>query len=273
MNQNAVQRLLSPPVLALIFVLMGALLAAAIIFSLPHKPESSAAPQPHAAAAAPQDSRMGLWIGLTVGAGVLAVLGLAGAGAIALLRRRAATRQDASRPMALPQYNPSKIGNDASARPWESSLTALEDTAAGSGAAAAPPSAGWHTPPGFDAAGFTAAAGRTFIALQAAWDTGDLPALRALMTDDMLAETTERLAERDRRRAGGPQGHTEFAMLDAHLLGIEELSELDVASVEFSGMLREDPSSGLRPFRVIWNMTRPRQGTGEWLVAGMQAMQ
>jgi len=278
MNQNTVQRLLSPPMLALIFVLMGALLAAAIILSLPSAaapPQTGAAPhqpaRPAASAAAPQNGDMRLWIALTAGAGAVAVLGLVGAGGIALRRRRAAPRQDASHPMALPQYNPAKIGNDASARPWETDIAPLTGTAADDDGAALP-GADQGAPDGFDAAGFTAAAGRTFITLQAAWDKGDLPALRALMTDEMLAETTERLAERERRRPAGPPSETEFAMLDAHLLGIEQLSELEVASVEFSGMLREDPSSGLRPFRVVWNMTRPHHSQGDWRVAGMQAM-
>jgi predicted lipid-binding transport protein (Tim44 family) len=273
-------RLLSPLVFALVFVVMGALLAVAIVLGAQaarpatDKPAASAARHHQtaasAASAAPQNGDMRLWIALTAGAGLLAVLALAGAGGMALLRRRAVARPDASRPMALPQYNPSKIGNDASARPWESGIAPLAGAAADDGDA---PPAGTcrDVPGGFDVAAFTAAAGRAFIAMQAAWDKSDLPALRALMTDEMLAETQERLAERDRHRAGPPP-ETEVAMLDAHLLGIEELSELCVASVEFSGMLRAD-SSGLRPFRVLWNMTRSHHGPGDWRVAGVQAMQ
>ncbi|MDR0275162.1 MAG: 39S ribosomal protein L45 [Burkholderiaceae bacterium] len=277
MNQKPVPRLLSPPILALIFVLMGALMAVAIILSAQaarpaaSKPPDSAARHQAAESAAPDSGKppnAAMWGVLAAGAGLLIVL--AGAGGLALLRRRAA-RQSARRLVALPQYKPSKIGNDASARPWESGIAPLASAAA-DGNGATQTGASWRVPPGFDVAGFTAAAGRSFIALQAAWDQGDLPALRGLMTDEMLAETRERLAERDQRRAGGPPGQTEVAMLDAHLLGIEELSELYVASVEFSGMLREN-SSGLRPFRVIWNMTRQRRALGDWRVAGMQAMQ
>jgi predicted lipid-binding transport protein (Tim44 family) len=46
-----------------------------------------------------------------------------------------------------------------------------------------------------------------------------------------------------------------------------------MASVEFSGMMREGLSAGPSPFREVWNITRPRSGTGGWLVAGVQAMQ
>ncbi|MBA3595605.1 MAG: Tim44 domain-containing protein, partial [Polaromonas sp.] len=65
---------------------------------------------------------------------------------------------------------------------------------------------------------------------------------------------------------------TDVVMLDAKLLGIEELSDVYMASVEFSGMIREDVSTGPSPFREVWNMTKPRSGGG-WLVAGVQALQ
>ena len=296
LNPSVLRRLLSPPVLALIFVLMAVPMTAAIVLGAPaappaaSKPPASAAPAakrtaatsagraaaspaPHASArdsGTPQGA--GMWSALAAGAGLLVVLASAG-GFVLRRRRAAATRQSARRPMALPQYNPSKVGNDASARPWESGFAPHEEVAAEDIGGSARASLGRGIPPDFDVAGFTAAAGRSFIALQAAWDKSDLPTLRALMTDEMLAETSERLAERGRRRRAGPPCETEVAMLDAQLLGVEQLPELYVASVEFSGMLREDPSSGLRPFRVVWNMTRPRHGQGDWLVAGMQAMQ
>lgn len=62
-------------------------------------------------------------------------------------------------------------------------------------------------------------------------------------------------------------------MLDAQLLGIEEVDGVYMASVEFSGLIREDASSGPNPFREVWNITRPQQGPGGWLVAGVQALQ
>jgi predicted lipid-binding transport protein (Tim44 family) len=46
-----------------------------------------------------------------------------------------------------------------------------------------------------------------------------------------------------------------------------------MASVEFSGMIREEPSAGPSPFREVWNMTKPRDGATGWLVAGVQALQ
>ena len=65
----------------------------------------------------------------------------------------------------------------------------------------------------------------------------------------------------------------DVVILNAQLLGIEETSESYMASVEFSGMIREDASAGASPFREVWNMTKPRNGSGGWLVAGVQALQ
>jgi predicted lipid-binding transport protein (Tim44 family) len=179
------------------------------------------------------------------------------------------------------QYNPSKVGNDASARPWESTSTHFEGAApaaspvggirigAGLGGAAA---ANWSIPADFDVAGFVDAAKRNFIALQDAWDRSDIPALRVMMTDDMVSEIRTQLAEREAHRGAGPN-QTDVVMLEAQLLGIEDLGDGYMASVEFSGMIREEPSAGPSPFREVWNMTKPKDGRSGWLVAGVQALQ
>jgi predicted lipid-binding transport protein (Tim44 family) len=92
-----------------------------------------------------------------------------------------------------------------------------------------------------------------------------------MMTDEMLAEIQTQLAERE-HSASGEIIRTEVVMLDAQLLGIEELDEEYMASVEFNGLIREDLSAGPSPFREVWNMTKPRNGRGGWLVAGVQAL-
>ena len=99
-----------------------------------------------------------------------------------------------------------------------------------------------------------------------------MAALRAMMTDDMLGEIKVQLADRE-AHTGGPSNHTEVVMIDAKLLGIEELDSHYMASVEFSGMIREEVSAGPSPFREVWNMTKPKSGSSGWLVAGVQALQ
>ncbi|WP_395687642.1 Tim44 domain-containing protein [Caenimonas koreensis] len=177
-----------------------------------------------------------------------------------------------------PQYSPDKVGNDASARPWERSSMAFDSSkynGQGSGvqigsALAGPQS--WGVPAGFDTEGFVTAAKRNFITLQDAWDRSDMVSLRSMMTDDMLVEIKSQLAERENHTAGQPN-KTDVVMLEAQLLGIEDLGNDYMASIEFSGMIREDPSSGPSPFREVWNMTKPKSGTSGWLVAGVQALQ
>ena len=199
--------------------------------------------------------------------------------------------QTADAPASLPQYNPEKVGNDASARPWESQNTRFDPTPAantqspahaggsmiGSAIGGSQPTAfqgsqTWGVPEGFDTDSFVEAAKRNFITLQEAWDRADMDSLKAMMTDGMLSEIKSQLAEREANFPGQPN-KTEVVKLDAQLLGIEELPEVYMASVEFNGVIREEAESAPSPFREVWNMTKPRNGNSGWLVAGVQALQ
>src|SRR6218665_9243 len=168
---------------------------------------------------------------------------------------------------------PHSGGNDAAARPWEGSGMAGRQPAAGvvigSGLAGAQ---NWGVPEGFDTDGFLAAAKRNFVTLQAAWDRSDISTLRSMMTDDMLGEIRAQLAEREAQH-GAQSQQTEAVMIEARLLGIEDQADCYMASVEFSGMIREEPSAGASPFREVWNMTKSKAGSTGWLVAGVQALQ
>ncbi|PQA82046.1 transporter [Limnohabitans sp. TS-CS-82] len=178
-------------------------------------------------------------------------------------------------PSNLPQYNPKNVGNDASARPMDTDPTYAPQAAYAGGSMIGSGLAGnqtWGIPAGFDALGFVNAAKENFITLQQAWDRSDIPALRVMMTDSMLDEIKTQLAERE-ATASGQVNHTEVVMLDAQLLGVEEVGAAYMASVEFSGLIREDASAGPTPFREVWNMTKPKDGSLGWLVAGVQALQ
>ena len=129
----------------------------------------------------------------------------------------------ADQPVSFRQYNPEKVGNDASARPWESQSThfdALAPAETGSmiGAGLRGPQ-GWGIPAGFDVTGFVEAAKRNFITLQDAWDRSDIALLRSMMTDGMVAEIRSQLAERE-AQFPGQANKTEVVMLEAQLLGL-----------------------------------------------------
>lgn len=271
---------------------------------------SPAAAAPAAAAAAPKKPWGAMLGGLAAGLGLAWLASSLGLGAamgqfmmFALLalvimvavgwfmrRKNQATPQAASpfafqgaghsgQPPVPTSYRPENVGNDASARPWERSgpaafeaspaAPAVSGSLIGSGLSGAQT---WGIPAGFDSEGFLKSAKANFVSLQAAWDKSDIGALRVMMTDTMLKEIQAQLAERE-VHTGGPVNLTEVVMIEAHLLGIEDLGEDYMASVEFSGMIREESSSGPSPFREVWNMTKAKNGSNGWLVAGVQALQ
>ncbi len=270
------------------------------------KPAPAAAPTPAVAPKRPWGAMLGglaaglglAWLAHSLGMGeafgqvlMFALLAMLVMGAIGwfMRSRKAAPDQSGATPFAFQgaggvpvsepkPYRPENVGNDASARPWErSSSMALEplgtartsESMIGSALNGSP---GWGIPAGFDTDGFLTAAKANFVTLQAAWDKSDIDSLRAMMTDEMLGEIKTQLSERE-AHTGGPVNHTDVVMIDAKLLGIEDVGADYMASVEFSGMIREDPSAGPSPFREVWNMTKPKSGSSGWLVAGVQALQ
>lgn len=162
-------------------------------------------------------------------------------------------------------YSPQNVGNDASARPWESNYDEQPADAFAGGTPF------WGVPKDFDVDGFLRSSKAHFVSLQDAWDRADIPSLRAMMTDEMLEQIQNQLAERE-RQSDNPPGKTDVVMIEARLLGMEDLGDGHMASVEFSGLMRED-GAGPSPFREIWTIARAKAGGGDWLVAGVQALQ
>lgn len=118
-----------------------------------------------------------------------------------------------------------------------------------------------------DVEDFLNVARQSFVKLQAAWDAADLRAIAALTTDQLLADLQDQLAA----RGPGPNC-TEVLRLDARLLGIEELQEAFVASVEFSGLIRERLDDGAAPFRELWLLAKLKSAGRGWRLARVQAL-
>jgi predicted lipid-binding transport protein (Tim44 family) len=115
---------------------------------------------------------------------------------------------------------------------------------------------------------FLGIARQSFVGLQAAWDAQDLVTLARLTTEPLLAELRDQLAA----RGPGPN-RTEVLRLEAQLLGLDELHEAFVASVEFSGLIREGGAQAPGcPFRELWLLAKVKAGGQGWRLARVQAL-
>lgn len=252
-----------------------------------------------AAAGAAAKSGMSRWLGpiagIAAGLGIAALLshmGLSGAFAEALssmllialvvfavifIVRR--LRGAGARPAMQGAYGGNNARQDNGAqRPqqpmWRESAAPAAATAAPVAAAApaaaassALPAVGdsdnFYIPGDFDSTSFLQNAKAQFVEIQAIWDSGDTDRLREFMTDDLVAELKQQLTER-----GAATNKTEVVLLNAELLGIETVSDGHLASVRFSGMLREAPGTEAFRFEEVWNLFKPQQSG--WLLAGIQ---
>jgi predicted lipid-binding transport protein (Tim44 family) len=128
----------------------------------------------------------------------------------------------------------------------------------------------WSIPTGFDVDGFLTKAKENFVVMQDAWDRSDTSSLRQLMTDNMLNEIKAQITERDAASKVVQMSLTEVVSLDAKLLGIEESDDGYLASIEFTGMIREESNALPESFKEIWNMSRSKHDNSGWLLAGIQ---
>ena len=119
-------------------------------------------------------------------------------------------------------------------------------------------------PADFDVKGFLRHAKTYFIRLQAAWDKADINDIREFTTAEMFAELRLQIQER-----GASPNTTDVVSLDGELLGIETASDHYLASVKFSGLIKEAPDASAAPFTEIWNLLKPVSGGG-WVLAGIQ---
>jgi predicted lipid-binding transport protein (Tim44 family) len=128
--------------------------------------------------------------------------------------------------------------------------------------AAAPTDPGWFIPQDFDTVAFLAQAKKQFAAIQALWDSGDVDNLAGYLTDDLMAEIAPQVAANQGARP------TEIVLLNAELLGIETVEGGHLASVRYSGMLREDGHAEAFRFQEVWNLYK--SDAHGWLLAGIQ---
>ena len=122
-----------------------------------------------------------------------------------------------------------------------------------------------NVPADFDMVEFLRHAKTNFLRMQAAWDKADTNDIREFTTPEMFAELKMQLAER-----GESPNVTDVVAIDAELLGIETTESAYLASVRFSGMIREADHAPTEPFNEIWVLSKPVTGNAGWMLAGIQ---
>ena len=239
-------------------------------------------------AAAPNRSRwLGPIAGLAAGLGIAALLshfgmGEAFAGAMAnmlviaaiamlavwLIRRFVARKRDAAAPAyagTAPSLNAGRNGYSqepsfTEAPPAQNGFYREPQVNAASATLAMP-----VVPAGFDSQAFVRNAKVYFVRLQAAWDVGNIADIREFTTPEMFAEVKIDLDSR-----GSEPTLTDVVQLNAELLGVEDRGSEYLASVRFSGLIRENSGAPAEPFVEIWNLSKSSRAGEGWLLAGIQ---
>ena len=226
---------------------------------------------PSAAPAAPaqQPSGMSKWLGplagLALGAGLASLFmnnGLAGAlGGILMIMLIAAAAMFAWRMLrSKPQAGPMQYaGTGTGAQGSPPNISNIFG-----GGATAPAATVSRFPAGFDAEQFARHAKLNFTQLQTAHDRRDLSTMRDFMTPELYAQVAAQVAQNP-----GPQ-NTAVVTLDAEVLEVVTEGATYIASVRFSGAIREDDTNPPEPFSEVWHLEKPVNGDSGWLICGIQ---
>ncbi len=197
-----------------------------------------------------------LLIGLVIFAVLFIVRRLRGGAAQPAFQGAGNNRQPRNEPAPMAREALSPVSSAPAAAPV-ASMAAATPAASEAGAVGE-----WGIPSDFDTMNFLRHSKDYFVKLQGVWDRGNIDELRELVTDDLLAELGQQMSQRDGDNV------TEVVLLNAELLGIETVSDGHLASVRFSGMLREEPGTAAFRFEEVWNLFKPQ--AGGWLLAGVQ---
>jgi predicted lipid-binding transport protein (Tim44 family) len=125
----------------------------------------------------------------------------------------------------------------------------------------------WGVPADFDVPAFLRNSKAYYIRLQSAWDSANINDIREFTTPEMFGELRLQLQER-----GPSKNHTDVVSLEADLMGVEKLGDDYLASVKFSGTIKESEHEAAQPFTEVWNLSKPASGQGGWVLAGIQQL-
>ena len=195
---------------------------------------------------------------------MVALLGLAIMFIVRMLRRKNGAGDKPAFAGGYARNSTPEIGSGVRSYP---DMLAPAAGAATATAASAAPAAPFGVPSDFDVPGFLRHAKTYFIRLQDAWDKADVKDISEFTTPEMFAELRMQIQER-----GASPNVTDVVQLDAELLGIEETPQDYLASVKFSGLIKEAPDASAAEFAEIWNLSKSRTGQGGWVLAGLQQL-
>ena len=121
-------------------------------------------------------------------------------------------------------------------------------------------------PAGFNVEGFLRQAKVSFHRLQAANDAGDLNDIRDYTSPELYAEIAMQIQER-----GNAKQRVEVLKLDAELLEVVTEGGREIASVRFTGLIREDENAGAEPLDEVWHVVKDATDKNDaWLISGIQ---
>ena len=241
----------------------------------PAAPAQQAAPATPAGAnpaAAPKRNWMGPIAGLAAGLGIAALLshfgmgeGMANILMIALLAMAAvfAVKWLLRRKAPASSDNALQYAGTSSPRPAPAAVAFPQGSAA---PVASIPSA-VRIPEGFDSDAFLRVAKLNFVRLQASNDAKSIDDIREFVSPELYAEIKMQMDE----RGDAPQ-QTDIVTLNAELLEVTSEAGRHIASVHFSGTLREVVGATATPFDEVWNLSKPVSGDKGWVIAGIQQL-
>ena len=125
-----------------------------------------------------------------------------------------------------------------------------------------------NIPADFDVPGFERQARFAFIRLQAANDSKDVNDIRDFTTPEMYAELSLQIQER-----GDTPQKTEIASLNVNVLEVTTEGQRAVASVRYTGEIREAVGAPAEAFDEVWHVAkRLDDAKSTWLLAGIQQL-
>ncbi len=123
-------------------------------------------------------------------------------------------------------------------------------------------------PSDFDVVPFERQAQSGFIRLQAANDAKDLNDIRDFTTPEMFAEISLQMSER-----GNVAQRTEVSSLAVHVLEVTTENNRAVASVRYSGAIRDASDPQPEAFDEVWHVVKDLSDKdATWRIAGIQQL-